>query len=62
MTKEEKLLRDICEEVRLHGMETTRFQKLWLSCGVKLEGSELEVANRLWLAKQDSCASAQSIH
>lgn len=45
MTRKEMLFRELCLEVVQGGIHTDRFTELWLETGVRLEGSEIEVAN-----------------
>ena len=47
MTRQEVLFRKLCLEVVHGGIDTERFTELWLETGVRLEGSEIEVANRI---------------
>ena len=47
MTKEECLLRAICREIVLGGVQTDRFTQLWLASGVNLQSSELDIANKI---------------
>lgn len=47
MTREESLLRALCYEVVVKGVQTDRFTELWLASGVNLESSELNIANKL---------------
>jgi len=46
MTRKEVLFRELCLEVIRGGIQTDRFTELWLETGVRLEGFELELANR----------------
>lgn len=46
MTKE-LLLLELCKEVLDDGINTERFNRLWLETGVCLEGAELEIAGKL---------------
>lgn len=47
MTKEELLLMALCREVLVRGIQTDRFTELWLASGVRLDGSELDIAHHV---------------
>jgi hypothetical protein len=47
MIKEENLLIELCKEVITSGINTPRFNQLWIESGVKLTDIELEIANKL---------------
>lgn len=56
MTRKEHLFRELCLEVIQGGIHTDRFTELWLETGVRLEGFELELANR-FLSHQEGRAN-----
>lgn len=55
MTKEELLLMALCREVLIRGIQTDRFTELWLASGVRLDGSELDIANDVVQRAHEIC-------
>ncbi len=47
MTRDERLIRELCCEVALQGMHTNRFNELWMASGVRLEGEEFDILQKV---------------
>ncbi len=53
MVSKEHLFKELCTVIAQEDLHSDRFTKLWLATGVKLNGEELEIVNRLMTKNED---------
>lgn len=58
MKKEDFILRELCREVALKGIDSDRFTELWMQSGIELDSPEFDIAN-LILRKHEEEAYLQ---